>query len=177
MSDEEATIPSPGPAAAESAYEPHRGGRLVVGVDGSAGSTIALQWAVAEAHLRAVEVHLVMAWLHPQSYGAASVWTMMMDRTGVTRESMADTTESQIHRIGSDAVRGQSVAITWEAVEGHPAEVLVRMSEGAGALVVGSRGHGGFIGALLGSVSQHVVAHARCPVILIPDPAREGLPS
>lgn len=50
------------------------------------------------------------------------------------------------------------------------AGVLVQCAERAAALAVGSRGHGGFVGALLGSVSQHVVGDARCPVVLIPDP-------
>ena len=51
--------------------------------------------------------------------------------------------------------------------EGHPAGVLLAQVEGADMLVVGSRGHGGFTGMLLGSVSQHVVAHAPCPVVVV----------
>jgi nucleotide-binding universal stress UspA family protein len=60
-------------------------------------------------------------------------------------------------------------------VQGHPVAVLIRAARGADALVVGSRGHGGFVGALLGSVSQHCVQHATCPVVVIrePDPPRD----
>lgn len=63
-----------------------------------------------------------------------------------------------------------SVMITQEVVEGHPAKVLVDMVSDSDLLVIGSRGHGGFAGSLLGSVSHHVVAHARCPVVVVPDP-------
>jgi universal stress protein family protein len=63
---------------------------------------------------------------------------------------------------------------TWGAVgllrhvtEGHAAGVLLAQAEGADMLVVGSRGHGGFAGMLLGSVSQHVVAHGPCPVVVV----------
>jgi nucleotide-binding universal stress UspA family protein len=52
-------------------------------------------------------------------------------------------------------------------VEGNAAQVLLDASDGADLLVVGSRGHGGFTEALLGSVSQHCVHHARCPVVVI----------
>ena len=52
-------------------------------------------------------------------------------------------------------------------VEGNPAQVLLDASDGADLLVVGSRGHGGFAEALLGSVSQHCVHHAHCPVVVI----------
>jgi nucleotide-binding universal stress UspA family protein len=53
-------------------------------------------------------------------------------------------------------------------VEGkHAAEVLIERSEEADLLVVGSRGHGGFVGMLLGSVTQHLVAHANCPVVIV----------
>jgi nucleotide-binding universal stress UspA family protein len=118
-----------------------------------------------------------MAWRHPQSYWPATVWTMMMDPSGDTRQSIARAAETEVERLGKEAGQGQNADITWEAAEGHPAEVLVRVAEGAGALVVGSRGNGGFAGVLLGSVSQHVVARARCPVILIPAPAGESVPT
>jgi nucleotide-binding universal stress UspA family protein len=52
-------------------------------------------------------------------------------------------------------------------VEGNAAQVLLDASDGADLLVVGSRGHGGFTEALLGSVSQHCVHHAHCPVVVI----------
>ncbi len=151
--------------------------RIVVGVDGSDGSLAALHWAVEEARLRGVGLHLVMAWQHPQFYGAADVWALGMDPSGDAGQILADAADTEITRLGNEAGQGQSVAITWEAVDGHPAEVLVRTGQDAVMLVVGSRGHGGFAGALLGSVSQHVVSHARCPVVLIPDPRRAGIRS
>jgi hypothetical protein len=58
--------------------------------------------------------------------------------------------------------------------EGHAAEVLLRASKGADLLVVGSRGHGGFASAMLGSVSLYCVLHAHCPVVVVRD-GREGL--
>ena len=60
-----------------------------------------------------------------------------------------------------------NVVIRSSVVGGHPAEVLVRAARGADMLVVGSQGHGGFTGALLGSVSQYCVHHALCPVLVI----------
>jgi nucleotide-binding universal stress UspA family protein len=52
-------------------------------------------------------------------------------------------------------------------INGHPAEALIYAADGADLLVVGSRGHGSFAEALLGSVSQHCVHHARCPVLIV----------
>jgi nucleotide-binding universal stress UspA family protein len=52
-------------------------------------------------------------------------------------------------------------------VHGHPAQVLLNVADRADLLVVGSRGHGGVAGALLGSVSQHCAHHARCPVLIV----------
>jgi nucleotide-binding universal stress UspA family protein len=63
---------------------------------------------------------------------------------------------------------GQAAAeIHPHVVEGNPAQALLDLAKGADLVVVGSRGHGGFTGALLGSVSQHVVHHAPCPVVVV----------
>jgi len=59
------------------------------------------------------------------------------------------------------------VTIRQRAIEGDPTTVLLQASEGADLLVVGCRGHGGFVAALLGSVSQHCVQHAACLVVVI----------
>ena len=160
---------------ARAASSPHEA-RIVVGVDGSDGSLAAVHWAVGEARLRGARLHLVMAWQYPQYY-ATDGWGLSMDPSGDSATILAGAADTEITRLGKEAGEGQSVTITCEAVEGHPAEVLVRTARSAAMLVVGSRGHGGFVGALLGSVSQHVVAHARCPVVLIPDPSRDGIPS
>ena len=74
-----------------------------------------------------------------------------------------------MRRIVLAAVLGTepSVRIEQEVLEGHPAQLLVTAAEGADLVVVGSRGHGGFVGMLLGSVSQHVAAHAPCPVLVV----------
>ena len=60
-----------------------------------------------------------------------------------------------------------SESVTERTVQGHPAQALVDASDGAELLVVGNRGHGGFTGMLLGSVSGHVLAHARCPTVIV----------
>jgi nucleotide-binding universal stress UspA family protein len=66
------------------------------------------------------------------------------------------------------------VTLTQEVVEGHAAKVLLDAATGSDLLVVGSRGHGEFAGALLGSISQHVVSHAPCPVVVVPDSRAHG---
>lgn len=149
-------------------------GQIVVGIDGSTGSIAALHWAAEEAQLRGVEVHAVMAWRQPAVYGAPSVMALGMDPAIDTQRALAEAAETEVSRLGEQVGRERNVTIVCEAVEGHPAQTLVHAAEGAAALVVGTRGHGGFVGALLGSVSQHVVAHATCPVVVVPDPSRSG---
>jgi nucleotide-binding universal stress UspA family protein len=66
------------------------------------------------------------------------------------------------------------VELHHELVVGHPVQVLTEQSTHALGLVVGSRGHGGFAGMVLGSVSQGVLHYAHCPVIVVPDRPREA---
>jgi nucleotide-binding universal stress UspA family protein len=68
------------------------------------------------------------------------------------------------------AASAQDVPMEGQVVQGHPAKVLIEAAANADLLVVGSRGHGGFVGALLGSVSHRCVAHATCPVVVVPPP-------
>jgi nucleotide-binding universal stress UspA family protein len=146
--------------------------RVVVGVDGSAGSIAALRWAAQEASLRGVGVHVVMAWQRQRAYGFANVFGVGMDPTFDTEESLAKEAVEEAMRLVEGAGRKREVSMTWATVEGHPAMALLAVVEDGDILVVGSRGHGGFVGALLGSVTQHVVAHARCPVVVIPGAER-----
>jgi nucleotide-binding universal stress UspA family protein len=139
-------------------------GRIVVGVDGSARSMAALTWAVEEALLRGSSVHAVMAWRPVQDYGGSLGVGPALDADDV----LASAAATQAARL-AEQTASLDVPTTLETVRGHPAWVLVEAAEGADLLVVGSRGHGGFVGMLLGSVSQHVLSHARCPVVVVPD--------
>jgi nucleotide-binding universal stress UspA family protein len=144
-------------------------GRIVVGVDGLAGSEAALDWAVSEAQLRGVPVHVVMTWQEPQIYTADKIETLEINPFEDIARELSTVSTRAVAQLTENASRGHDVMITSEAVEGHPAEVLLFSAENAAMLVVGSRGHGGLAGVLLGSVGQHVVPHARCPVVVVPD--------
>lgn len=86
-------------------------------------------------------------------------------------EKLLDDAVSEAGESDPDSVT-DPVRITQEAVEGHAAQVLLDSVSGGDMLVVGSHGHGGFLGAVLGSVSQRVVSHSRCPVVVVPAPQR-----
>ena len=134
--------------------------RIVVGVDGSPSAMAALRWAILHAELTGCAVEAVTAWRLPSRYGFAAVTDRATDFEGDARKVLADAL-NEVSSVEPDVIIRSSV------VEGHSAEVLVRAARGADMLVVGSRGHGGFAGALLGSVSQYCVHHAPCPVLVI----------
>ncbi|MCX5442527.1 universal stress protein [Streptomyces sp. NBC_00063] len=134
--------------------------RIVVGVDGSPSSRAALRWAVRYAGLVGGRVEAVSAWEVP---GMASWSAPAVD---------TDFDEGEAERGLVDEVRavlGEDVGslVRERLVRGNAAEVLVDAAQGAEMLVVGSRGHGSFRRALLGSVSQQVAHHAPCPVTII----------
>lgn len=133
--------------------------RIVVGVDGSDSSRQALQWAVRQARLTGATVDAVICWLHPTVYGRAPV--------SVDRELGHAAGKVLAQAVAEAFDDGVPTGIRESAILGNAAEVLLEQSRGADLLVVGSRGHGGFTGALLGSVGQHCVQHASCPVVVV----------
>jgi nucleotide-binding universal stress UspA family protein len=140
--------------------------RIVAGVDGSPSSVEALRWAVRQAGLTGGTVDAVTGWQFPVStggYGWAPGTVDGADYAEIAEKTLADA-------ISAAADRRSEVTVRPLVVQGHPAQVLLEAADGADLLVVGSRGHGGFAGALLGSVSQYCVHHARCPVVVIRGP-------
>lgn len=136
-------------------------GRIVVGVDGSPSSEQALRWAVQQGRLTDRPVDAVMSWDFPMAYGVAP---------GSYEEDFhADAVEALDKAVQNVVGPDDAARVSRIVLRGNPARVLLDASDGAELLVVGCRGHGGFAGMLLGSVSQHVVAHATCPVVVLHD--------
>ena len=136
---------------------------IVVGIDGSEHSKKALRWALDEARLRSASLRVVYAWTMPVffGYGVAQAATLDPQSLRAAAKENLDT--------ALDAVAGgvEGVSIERKAVEGLAAQVLVDEAKDADLLVVGSRGHGGFTGLLLGSVSQQCAHHAPCAVVIV----------
>lgn len=126
---------------------------IVVGFDGSEGSAAAMRWAVAEAERRDAEITAVRAWSTGE-YGTLDEMAEIAQKT----------LDADVAAIVGD-VAGARVATVAE--RGPAAKVLLRNSHDADMVVVGSRGHGGFTGLLLGSVGQQVATHAGAPVVVI----------
>jgi nucleotide-binding universal stress UspA family protein len=136
---------------------------IVVGVDGSPPSRTALTWAAAEAADRGADLVVLTVWEH----------TLLppMGSGGVPLSPVPDpsqrATEDLLTVIKAELGEDPPVRVQPRVKEGNPAEVLIEQSAGADLLVVGTRGRGGFRGLLLGSVSLHVAAHAKCSVTVV----------
>jgi len=132
---------------------------VVVGVDGSAPSRAALRWALDQARLSGSRVRAVIAWEVPVHTG----WSLTghEDFAGAAGKLLGEAVQEALGFEAPDAEVIETV------LPGHPAQVLIDASTHASLLVVGSRGHGGFAGTLLGSVSQLCAQHAHCPVVIV----------
>ena len=135
---------------------------IVVGVDGSADGKRALNWALDEAEHHGMKLLLVngvdLGMSAADPYGG-----------GYVLEQLQEAGRAALDEAEAIATaRGVEVARQLET--GSPAYALVDASKGAALLVVGSRGHGGFAGLLLGSVSAACVHHAHCPVVVVRPP-------
>jgi nucleotide-binding universal stress UspA family protein len=154
---------------------------VVVGVDGSAGAKEALRWAFAEARLRRSPLVAVHAWMFGYIGGSVEGYPYWGGSLGSYTSIGVDL--SDLHRAAEDLLERALAGVAGEAgdveierrvVQGAAAEVLVKAAAPGDLLVVGSRGHGGFAGLLLGSVSQQCVHHAACPVVIVHPPKSTG---
>jgi nucleotide-binding universal stress UspA family protein len=136
---------------------------IVVGVDGSPGSRKALTWAAAEAAEHGASLIVLNVWEHTLLPPAGSV---SVSEHYVPDESQR-TAEDLVQVIKEELGDDPPVLVQPQVKQGRPAKVLIDESAGADLLVVGERGHGGFAGLVLGSVSQHVAAYAKCPVTVV----------
>jgi nucleotide-binding universal stress UspA family protein len=135
-------------------------GKIVVGIDGSPASLEALRWAMRQATLTGSRLEVVVTWEWPQSYGWAPPYPSDYSPSADARKTL----EEAVVEVGAAF---PDVRTDLTVVEGHPAPALVEASKGADLLVVGSRGHGEFAGMLIGSVSEHCTAIAKCPVVVV----------
>lgn len=134
-------------------------GHIVVGIDGSEASVIALRYAVRVATAWGLQLEAICVWAYPPFFATdppANWWP----------EEEATKTLADV----SNTVFGDTVPNWFRATvkRGTPARVLLDASESAEMLILGSRGHGGFVGLLLGSVSTTCSQHASCPVLIVP---------
>ncbi|HYT10477.1 MAG TPA: universal stress protein [Mycobacteriales bacterium] len=145
------------------------GRRIVVGVDGSEESQAALRWAAGEAELHGAELEAVYAWEPPLRLPLVSapanplIGSAQVD-TRVLARRAEETLEAALDQVFGEQRPGY---VTPVVLEGPAAAVLLDQSLHADLLAVGSRGHGGFKGLLLGSVTEQCVRHARCSVVVV----------
>ncbi|MBN1629181.1 MAG: universal stress protein [Thermoleophilia bacterium] len=143
---------------------------IVVGVDGSEGGMLALEVAVEEAALRKASLRVVTAWEMPPAVVAGFAYD-----SGYYQQTMAEAKQHAVDiatkALARVAELQSSLPCERRVVEGHHAKVILEEAKDAIRIVVGTRGHGGFTGLLLGSVSQQVVGHAHCPVLVVPPKA------
>jgi len=136
---------------------------IVVGVDGSPGSRKALSWAAAEAAGHGSDLIVVNVWEHTLLPPAGSVSVSERYVPDPSQRTADDLVQVIKDELGDEP----PVFVQPVVKQGRPAKVLIEESADADLLVVGPRGHGGFAGLVLGSVSQHVAAYAKCPVAVV----------
>lgn len=139
----------------------------VVGYDGSGNSVAALNWAFDYVQrLGGGSVKVVLSW----NYAPAAMSGYGLGAFLPPADSMQTATESSLNEALEGISPPEGVTMTTVVREGPAVQVLIDESKDAELLVVGKRGHGGFLGLLIGSVATQVANHATCPVVIVPAP-------
>lgn len=134
-------------------------GRIIVGVDGSYSSKQALRWAISLSTRLGVTLDAIGTWSEPTMSGWEGVIPDFNPQADMEK-TLADAVDGAVSA-------GRPSWVNLIVCEGDPAAVLIKHARNATMLVVGSRGHGGFTGLLLGSVSTKCAEHASCPVLVV----------
>ena len=139
--------------------------QIVVGIDCSEHSAVALRWAAREANLRkASSLVALMAWGYPEQFRGMGRFEPHHGAEDAERAM----TEFVDHTIAESGL--QHACVTRRAVDGFATDVLLDAAQSADLLVVGARGHGALLGHRLGSVTGHCLEHAPCGVAVVRDP-------
>ena len=133
---------------------------IAVGIDGSPPSKKALRWAARQAELTGATLRVVTTWMVPTTLG----WTPQFPDDF---DPAADAATVQREEVAQVLGPEPGIPIEFTVVGGNPAATMIEMSNDVDLVVLGNRGHGGFAGLLIGSVSENVVTHAHCPVVVI----------
>jgi len=138
---------------------------IKVGIDGSSHSARALEWALNEAATR--HAPLTVLTVHSVAVSGWSGHPIVLPGDTEDQEKAYQAAEEMTLKAASQLGEAQPASVTVRAIIGFPAEELIKASEDADLLVVGSRGAGGFARLIVGSVSSQVVHHAHCPVAVV----------
>jgi nucleotide-binding universal stress UspA family protein len=138
---------------------------ITVGVDGSGHSQQALKWAVREAAIK--QSPLTVLTVHQV---ASNHWTgnpIVTEQDRPEEEKIRKSAEDAVQQAVDELSDSKPPSVTVNAVSGLPARELIDASRDSDLIVVGSRGAGGFARLMMGSVSNQVVNHAECPVVVV----------
>jgi nucleotide-binding universal stress UspA family protein len=142
-------------------------GRIVVGVDGSDVSALALAWGLDEARLRGALLRVVSAW------DGGAIAATAMPGAMVDPQFLEDAAKEVLdHALEAADTNGLSAPVERVVEAGGAPSAILDAAKDASLIVTGSHGRSGLKGVLLGSVSRQVVHHAPCPVVVVPHPDR-----
>ena len=139
---------------------------ITVGIDGSAHSSRALEWALNEAAVRHAAVTVLT--VHSVAMNAWTGTPIILPQDPADLEESRLAAEEMTAKALSQLGDAQPSSVTVRVIIGFPAPALIEASRTADLMVVGSRGGGGFGKLLVGSVSNQVVHHAHCPIVVVP---------
>jgi nucleotide-binding universal stress UspA family protein len=137
---------------------------IVVGFDGSKQSHGALEWAIEESRYRDAELRVVTVWNK-----APMSWYPALLETAAGEVVAEDSPEQQAEALSAAAAQAAAgVNVVTRTIQNDSASsAILEAAREADLVVIGSRGHGGFAGLHIGSVSTQVVSHCPCPVLVV----------